>query len=129
MTIESVIYTQLTGFAGLSALVALRVYPTPAPQNVVVPFVTYQRISAVRYPGMGSDSPLVSSRFQFDAIAASFIGMRAVMDQLRQSLQRFRSNSSSPVVIDTFIENELDLYDDDSDLHHGVLDALLHFQE
>ncbi len=129
MTIESVIYSQLTGFAGLTALVSTRVYPLPAPQNVTAPFVTYQRISAIRYPGMGSDAGLVSSRFQFDVITTTYSSMRTVMEQLRLSLQRFRSDITTPPVIDTFIENELDLYEDENDLHHGVLDALLHYQE
>lgn len=119
----------MTGHSGLAALVGSRVYPTPAPQNVVAPFITYQRISATRRSGFGSDVGLVDARFQFDVIAATYISMRAVMDQLRQSLQRFRSAVSSPPVIDTFIENELDLYEDENDLHHGVLDALLHYQE
>lgn len=119
----------MTGHSGLAALVGSRVYPTPAPQNVVAPFITYQRISAVRYPGMGSDSGLVSSRFQFDVIAESYASMREVMDQLRQSMQRFRSAITSPPVIDTLIQNEFDGYEDESDLHHGVLDALLHYRE
>lgn len=113
----------------MAALVGTRVYPNPAPQNVVAPFVTYQRISAVRPSGMGSDIGIVSARFQFDVIAASYASMRSVMDQLRQSLQRFRSAVTSPPVMDTFIQNELDLYDDETDLHHGVLDAMLHYRE
>jgi len=94
-----------------------------------VPFLTYRRISATRQSGMGSDIGIVSARFQIDVIALSYAGMRAVMEQARLALQRYRDAASNPEVLETFIQNEQELYEDEPDLHHGVLDVLLHHRE
>lgn len=78
---------------------------------------------------MGSDIGIVSARFQIDVIALSYAGMRAVMEQARLALQRYRDAASDPEVLETFIQNEQELYEDETDLHHGVLDVLVHHRE
>jgi hypothetical protein len=129
VTIESVIYARLSGFAGLTALVSTRCYPNIAPQNVTVPFVTWRRVSAVRASGMGQDTGIVSARMQLDVFASTYLQMRAVSDQVRQALQRYRASGTDPEVLDTFMLNELDLFDDVTDLHHGVTDVMIHYRE
>lgn len=123
------LFTRLSTFAGLTALAGTRVYPSVAPQNVTAPFVTYRRISAVRRSGFGEDIGIVSARFQLDAIAQTYSSMRAVVEQIVLALQRWRSDLTNPVVIETFIENEYELYEDEPDLHHGAVDALVHYRE
>lgn len=126
----------MSTFAGLTALIGTRIYPVVASQNVTLPFVTFQRISAVRTPGMGADIGIVRTRFQIDVIAGAVEGgppayplMRAVMTQVRLAIQRYRDAASNPEVLDCFIENEQDLYEDETDLHHGVLDVIVHHRE
>lgn len=109
MTVATVLRARLVGFAGLSALVSTRVHPIVAPQNSAVPFVTYRRISAQRYSGYGEDAGIVSARYQFDAIATDYDTARAVIEQVRLALQRWKSPSSSPEIIDVFCEDERDL--------------------
>jgi hypothetical protein len=129
VTIEAVVFGRLSTYAGLTALVSTRVYPAVAPQNATIPFLTYRRISAIRQSGMGEDIGIVAARFQLDAIASAYTTMRSVMTQARLAMQRWRDGSSSPEVLDTYIQNEIDLYEDETDLHHGVLDVLVHHRE
>lgn len=129
MTIEAVLFTRLSTFAGLTALVGTRIYPSVAPQNVTAPFVTYRRISAVRRSGFGQDIGIVSARFQLDAIALTYSSMRAVVEQIVLALQRWRSDLTNPAVIETFIENEYEIYEDEPDLYHGAVDVIVHYRE
>lgn len=131
MTIESAIYSRLSGFAGLSALVSTRIYPNVLAQNATLPAVVYQRISAGRISLMGVDAAVLPARFQFTAWATGHTAAAAVRDQVRQALQRW-SQTGPPVVQDTYIENEIDLFDEGDDgtvLAQLVLDALIWFEE
>lgn len=131
MSIDGTIYSRLSGAAGLTALAGDRLFPGVAPALVDVPFVVWRRVSVVRYPAMGSDSGLVSVRIQFDIIAGTYSSMRAVVEQLRAALQRWRDPAASPEVIDCTIETELEQTEDlaDAVLHRGIVDIILHHRE
>lgn len=109
MTVATVLRARLVGFAGLSALVGTRVHPIAAPQNSAVPFVTYRRISALRYSGYGEDVGIVSARYQIDCISASYDVAWQVIDQVRLALQRWKSPLATPEIIDVFCEDDRDL--------------------
>ncbi len=129
MSIESVLYDRLTGYAGLSALISTRLYPNVAPQNVTVPFVTFRRVSAVRDSAFGADAGSVTARFQFDMYATTYSGVRAIAEQLRGALQRW-TTTSGITVEDTFIVNELETFDaEPALLHRAVTDIQIHYQE
>ena len=131
MTIDATLYQRLSTFSGLTALTGDRLYPGVAPQSVNLPFVVWRRVSVVRYPAMGSDSGVVSVRIQFDIIAGTYSSMRAVVEQLRAALQRWRDPAASPEVIDCTIETELEQTEDlaDAVLHRGIVDIILHHRE
>ena len=48
MAIEAGLYAHLVGSAGVTALVATRVYPLLVPQDATLPAIAYQRISGPR---------------------------------------------------------------------------------
>lgn len=137
MSIEALIYTRLSGFAGLTALVATRIYPNVAPQNVAPPYVVYRRITATRPGAMGADTGIVRARFQFDVFAGGtdavgaaqgFDDAAAVREQVRLALQRWRS-AGPPVVQATFLDSQIDLYEDDTELHHLADDYEINYLE
>ena len=128
MTIEAVLYTRLSTFAGLTALVATRVYPLAAPQNVTAPYLTYRRVSAIRESAMGADANNVTARFQIDVWASSFASARNVAEQVRLAMQRW-TNATGTTVDDTFIENQIDLYDPEIDTFHIAVDIRTHYRE
>lgn len=130
--IEEAIYTRLSGFSGLVALISTRVYDVESvPQNPTRPFVTYQRVSGRRVQAMGVFTGLVSpGRYQVVAHAATYRSAKAVRTQLLAALDRWRGTDGTVTVQDTFVENDVDLpYDLDTQDRAISLDAVLHFRE
>lgn len=119
---EEAVYARLTAHAGTAALVGARVYPLKLPQTPTLPAVTYQRISATRESAMGSDTGITRARFQVTSHAASYSGVKALAEQVRQALQRYSGTSATVTVHDCFLENEIDLFDQDDALagHYPV---------
>lgn len=126
MTIEATLFTRLSGFAGLNALVASRIYPLVAPEGATYPLLVYQRISTQpRESCMVADVGIVRSRVQFTAWAETFKAARAVLDQVRQALQRYSASG----VQDIYIVGENDLYDPEVLKYGAALDAEVVYEE
>lgn len=128
MSVEDVLVTRLLAHAGTAALIVDRVHPNFISQNSPMPAVSYARISALRTLAMGVNPGLVSARFQFDAWAKDYTGVRDLAEQLRLALERFNS-LGPPVIQDIFFENEVDLYEDQTKTHHVALDFRVIYQE
>lgn len=128
MTVEADIYTRLSGYTTLAALISTRVYPSLLPQNATYPAVSYRRVSSERPPVMGDDTGIVRARFQFDAWAQSYSGMIAVKELVREALQRHRGTATVEI-LETFILMDTDLYEDDTRIHHGVIDVEINYRE
>jgi hypothetical protein len=67
MSIESDISTALNG--GTPAITA---YPLEAPQNAVLPYVVYRRISTMRHDTIQGAGTIEQARIQFNCYAASY---------------------------------------------------------
>lgn len=128
MSIETGIFTRLSNFAGLTALVSARIYPVKLPQKPDYPAVTFTQVSVVRDHAMVSDPNIVEARYQFDAWAETKIAADAVREQLRAALKRWR-NAADPLIFDTFLDIEQELYEDDVKVYHLTLDAILFYRE
>lgn len=126
MAIEETLYSRLSGYAGLIALVSTRITPNITPQNSSMPAVNYRRISSPRFSAMGVDSPVVKSRFQINACGSTYPEASAVRAQIIAALQRWRNGSN---VQDTFILNETDLYDDTLKQHQIAIDVEINYSE
>ena len=132
--IEDAIYTQLSGFAGLSALVGTRIHPGELPEdtNVGESFldsVVYFPISGERISAMGVDTGLVRERFQFDGWSRTYDGANAVREQLRLALQRWRGTVATVVIQDTFILSRHYRFDPVAELHGAGHDAMINYEE
>jgi hypothetical protein len=109
MALPDAIYSRLSGFAGLSALVSTRITPVHFKQNTTLPAIRYNRISAERPSCMGTDSGILREVYQFDIVSATHATGKAVEVQLILALQRWRTTG----IQDTFIRSVNDNYDDD----------------
>lgn len=108
--IEQALFTRLSGFSGLAALISARIYPMRAPQAATLPFVVYQRLpGGERVTAMGADPGVSFSPFQFDCYGQTYPSAKAVGTQLRYALERWRDANSNPEVLDSFIERDQDL--------------------
>ena len=119
MSIESALFTALTTYAGLSTLIAARLYPDAMPQGATLPCIVYQRVSTPRTQVLGSTQAVAVSRprFQFSCWALTASGALAVADQLRAALLA----TSYPVTL----ESEYTLRDPDSNYSRRNIDAFV----
>ncbi len=72
MSLESAIFTVLTGNANVKRMVARRVHPIVLPQNCDFPAIVYQRITGVRVNDFSGYGNLQNAHIQIDCWAASY---------------------------------------------------------
>ena len=107
--LETVLYTRLANYAGLTALVSTRVYPLRLPQNPTLPAVTFQRITGSREHGMTADHGMAHPTLQVDSWGETYASARAVAVQVRTALSRWSDATTDPVVLDVFASDERDM--------------------
>lgn len=114
--------------AGLTALIGTRLYPGVLPQKCTYPAVNYSRVTAPRVSAMGADTGLVRARFQFDIWAETYAAARAVATQVIAAYKRW--NTTTGVTIqDIYLVGDVDLYEDETRIHHPALDFEVIYQE
>ena len=128
MTIESEIYSRLSTFAGLTALVADQIYPLILPQAATLPAVVYHVISEPRISNFGRDTGDVHARIQvtcFGEKAAGQGSVLAVKEQVRLALQRFAGGN----IQDCMVEGGGSSYEPETKIFTVMLDFLIWFKE
>lgn len=118
--LEQALFTQLSGFAGLTSLVASRIYPTTLPDKPKLPAVTYIRITGPRVHTMGSDPGLQYPLFQVSAWSRSYPVALAVAEQVRKALQDFSGTVATIVIQDIIFEGDSQLYEPDTKNHQAI---------
>lgn len=96
--IEEWIFSRLTMFPGLAALIGSRCFPEVLPAEVEYPAVRYQRISSPQQ-GLthdGGPAGLARPRFQFDAFAVTATEAKETGEQIRLALEGFRDQAAEP---------------------------------
>ena len=83
MSLNAAIVARATTHAGLSALIAGRIYDRRAPQNATRPYVTFEMVGgAGRVRSMSNGVDLFAQRVQFTVIANTVTDELSVHDQL-----------------------------------------------
>ena len=127
--VEDAIYSRLIGFAGLSALVGIRVYPSLLPQKVTYPAVRYSRVSGERLRSHSGASGLAMPRFQIDAWAETYDEAKAVAKQIRLALDNFSGTVATVKIHAAFLDSDRDLYDDKAEVFAVSADYTIAHQE
>lgn len=124
MSTAAAIYAQLSGFAGLTALVGTRIYPVEAPANVTRPYVVFVAISSVRLNHLSGPAEVANPRVQVDAYAARYIDAQAISDQVRAALDGFAGTVGGVAVLSSACIDGRDFYEDAANppLHRASLD-------
>jgi hypothetical protein len=101
-TIEEALFSRLTGFAGLSALIGSRVYPCLLPQGTEKPACYYEIDETRRESTDQADDNYRITDLTVTAVADSYRSAKAVTEQVELALARW--TQSSPVeVIETLV--------------------------
>jgi len=125
VNVNDELYRQLTGYAGLAALVGGRVYRVHLPQDPTLPAVTYQRIDTPREYSHDGESFLVHPRFQISCWAGTQSGGEAVANQVRAALAGWPDAYGGAA----FVESQADLYDPDTAIYHIPVDVVIWHRE
>src|SRR3546814_3911233 len=123
MMLADAIFQRLSGYAGLSALVVARIYPSRAPDGAVRPYVVYLCFDAndltEDLDGVGD---LVQSRVQTEAWDLTPIGADRVGDQVRLALNNFTGTVAGVEIAQITVESG---FPDRSEEHTSELQSLM----
>ena len=108
-TIETVIYTILTGASGITDLTSTRIYPVYVPQDAVMPVLTYQELSAQREYTVDGSIGMVSARYQINCWASNYSGARALSEAVRDAMEDYSGTVNTRYIHTIFLEDEGDI--------------------
>jgi hypothetical protein len=102
------------------------------PDNVTLPAVTFQVISAPRTSVFGEDTGDVRARLQFDVWAENFGADNQALeiaDQLRAAFQRYTGTLDGTLINDIMIQSERHEWDDKALLYRLSFDFIIWYEE
>ena len=121
---EQAVYARLSVITGLGG----RVYPMVLPQNVVYPAATFQRITTTRYYSFGRGPRMVEPTIQVDVYGRAALGQQA-FDAVTGTVLSARGTDNEIADDGTFIDNDRDDYEDDTELLRKSIDARVWYRE
>lgn len=116
MTIEAALYSYLSTYAGLTALIGLRIYPVDITQDAEMPAVAYQLVDDLPVHSGGADLIVHAARFQFSCWGTTYLNACAVAVQIKAALQDYSGTmggSGGVKIQRSFLEMTTDLFDEE----------------
>jgi len=110
MLLEEGLTAYLKAYAGLNALISTRVYWQDFPKGATLPCLTFTRITTPRdltHDSSGSTGDLAHPRFEFDAWAATEASAKAIIDQVRASLNGHNGDTGGYIIQTALVESEV----------------------
>lgn len=127
--LEAAIYSILSTDLNIIALVGTRIYPLILPQDAILPAITYARVSTERESAFVTDPGLSTARIQVDIWATSALNGMAISEKVRVALHRYRGTITSVTIEESHIDNEILMYEPETEIYHIVLDFSILHQE
>lgn len=118
MTIEKAIMLQLKNLTTMS------VFNNRATSIKKVPYCVLTKISAPREYTMDGNAGMVTARLQVDIYHDTYINAKTEAEKL-YVLDQYTSSIVSNIRLD----NETDLFDDETKIHHVILDFIVRHYE
>jgi hypothetical protein len=114
--ITQTVYSLLSGTAGITAITR-SIFPSVVPQKATFPAITYQRDGAIHMQTFDGHNSLVESSFQIDCWAKTVSGAEALAAAVKTALIDY----AVPPVNHTRIDNEIQLFEAETELHRVLL--------
>lgn len=132
MRAEKVIYTLLTGDAGVLALVGAspntRIYPSRLPQNTLMPAIAYQLVSGMEMTPIDAQAgrQLVRSRVQVTAMGKNYSDVKTLVEAARIACL-YKSGVIGGVTVLAILRDSVgpDTHDDDLNLYLQSIDFMV----
>jgi len=106
-----------------------RIYPLVLPQKATFPAVTYQKIAGTFEHSMGGDSGFAYPDYQIVCYAKTYTEVKETAKTLRLSLQNLRIMIDDIYIQAVLIENEIDDYEEDTEIYSVILELRVFFQD
>lgn len=107
MAIQNHIYTRLSTYAGLTALVGTRIYPVVAPESPAYPLVIFDLIAPNKPKTSGGTSGNhIEALYQVSCWADTYASARAVAAQIVAALEDYAGTSDSTTIQMCYYESE-----------------------
>lgn len=105
----------------------LKLYPQIAPEGHTAPFCVYFRTTTGRWRHLQSNGSFAVS-YQISIYHTTYAAMVTLRNTIREYLEPKVGTlaTGSPYIMAIEIDNESDLYEADTKLHHGVLEFTLY---
>lgn len=119
--IESALYTRLSTYAPLTALVGTRIYPLVAPQGTTLPYCVYRKVSPGRQytlDGYAIERP----RMQVSCYGATYGQAKGVAVQVTAAVESWAAVGFGWQV------GEVDLHEKDTGLYHVPVDFFIWYK-
>lgn len=132
MQIEQALMTFLLSQTSITDLVSQRIYFVKAPQKTETPYMIITKVSGLREHSHGGASELAGPKFQFSVFDGTYSGVKNILAALQAALQGYTGSmggSGGVCVHAAFYDNEKDLYEEETGLHHGVADYIIWHEE
>lgn len=121
---------RLVNDAGVSALVASRVYPQVLPQGASLPAITFEVAGGYAEHGSGADDmerPTLRVNVwdidKSDGTHFGYAGIRALGDAVKSAINRLADVTIDGFAIDsTFCDLDVDDYEPDTRIHRRILE-------
>ena len=101
-----------------------RIYPRILPDKVAYPAAVYSRVSAPRTHVM-KGAPLIEATVQIDVYGEAEKGapaFQSVVDEVEAALDRYKSATTTPPILASYIDNARDDYEDETGLYRKSYD-------
>lgn len=131
MGIRQAVFSILSGDAGVSALVAGRIFPHILPQSPVFPAVTFSKVSVGRRDlTLNGFANVAEPTFRIACFATDPLQLDNLVNSVRSSLQGYRGTVASTFIMSARVVNEVDLQGDVANLiFQTVLDVRIAHRE
>lgn len=129
MSLETALRARLLADAGIAALVVARVYPVVLPQAPAFPAITYEGVAETRLNTFGGPLGLAGPLMRLHAWASTYDGARDLARKVRLALDGWRGTQSGETVQAVKLQQQVDLYDDETQMHRVAMDFRVWWNE
>lgn len=108
-------------------LVDNRVHAVLAPKKSPTPYLVYNIVSNNFNHAMGGDDGLCQTTIQFNVYGKEYEEVKEVIEQIKKTYRNYiqgdptEKMSNESWVQATLLNNEMDMYEDETNLYHSVL--------
>lgn len=123
------LYEFLKEYPGVTALVGTRIYPVTFPQNVILPAITYQRVSDRTIHSHGGSSNFAYTLFRIMTWAWNYGDARQAARAVKSALVGYRGMMGARWVGSILHDNDLDNYDEQTKMFSVISDYTIGHNE